>query len=65
MYQIIDLHSHKEHVDTHEKNTCKQDAYKCRKEQIHTHIKNTLRHIQSIQVNKTHTNVAKNGFIHT
>jgi len=61
----MDSYTHKEYIHTHTKNTSKQGTYKCRKEWIHTHIKNTLIHIQRIQVNKAHTNVAKNGFIHT
>jgi len=65
MLQRMDSYTHKEYVDKHTKNTSKQGTYKCCKEWIHTHIKNTLIHIQRIQVNKAHTNVAKNGFIHT
>ena len=58
-------YTHKEYIDTHTKNIGKQDTYKCNKEQIQTHIKNTFIHIHKIQLNKLHTNIAKNRSIYT
>ena len=57
MWQRIS-YTHEEYIHTHTKNTCKQDTYNFSKE-FHTHMNNTFIDIQRIQVNKTHTNVAK------
>ena len=65
MQQRIDSYTHKEEMPIHTENTSKKETYKCSKEQIHTNMKNTFIDIQRIQVNKTHTNVAKiNAYTH-